>query len=185
MGVVHKLKDEVVSFILAQKKQDPAIGVRKLALLASEKFQIDISKSSINNVLKSAELSSAVGRRAGGLVKSEKFSIPPARKTEILKNMRMAGFVTEHESIPEAVKNPPEDIKTKKIRAADPPPIRTDLQGKEQPEPVASKAPLQEEQIPARSEDESTQDASQDFDFLEQVEKFRALQKNKGAAPLR
>ena len=126
-----------------------------------------------------------VGRRAGGLVKSEKFSIPPARKTEILKNMRMAGFVTEHESIPEAVKNPPEDIKTERIRAAEPPPIRTDLQGKEQPEPVASKAPLQEEQIPARSEDESTQDASQDFDFLEQVEKFRALQKNKGAAPLR
>ncbi len=65
MGVIHKLREDVVSFIVAQKKSDSSVSVRKLAALTSEKFQIKVSKSSVSIVLKGASLSSSVGRRSG------------------------------------------------------------------------------------------------------------------------
>ncbi|MCA9406803.1 MAG: helix-turn-helix domain-containing protein [Candidatus Omnitrophica bacterium] len=78
MGVTHKLSQEVIDFIIARKKESPRIGVRKLADLVGEKFQIKISKSSVNNVLKEAHLSSSVGRRAQGT-----FKIPREKKEQL------------------------------------------------------------------------------------------------------
>ena len=62
MGVVHKLRPEVITFILNQKKETPALGCRKLASLILEEFKAEVSKSSINNIIKEAGLSSPLGR---------------------------------------------------------------------------------------------------------------------------
>lgn len=62
MGVIHKLKPEIREFILKQKKALPRLSCRKFSTLISEKFKIKISKSQINSLIKSAGLSSPVGR---------------------------------------------------------------------------------------------------------------------------
>lgn len=95
MGVVHKLKEEVVSFIIAQKTSNPSVSVRRLASLTSEQFQIKVSKSSVSAVLKNSALSSSVGRRSGARLRTEKFSIPSNKKNEISKKMIRAGFSKE------------------------------------------------------------------------------------------
>ena len=65
MGVVHKLKDEVVQFIIQKQKEDPSLSCRALSSIVEERFGQKVSKSSINNVLKKANLSNTVGRRKG------------------------------------------------------------------------------------------------------------------------
>lgn len=64
MGVIYKLKPEIKDFILEQKKVFPIISCRKLSSLVQEKFQIKVSKSSINSLFKEADLSMPVGRRS-------------------------------------------------------------------------------------------------------------------------
>ncbi len=95
MGVIHKLREDVVSFIVEHKKKEPSISVRRLAALTSEKFQVNVSKSSVNTTLKKASLSSSVGRRAGSLGRPEKFSIPTLKKKEISERIKESGFVRE------------------------------------------------------------------------------------------
>jgi hypothetical protein len=63
MGVVYKLQPEIRDFILEKKKAEPGIGCRQLAVLILDKFKIEISKSSVNAIIKSAGLSMPVGRR--------------------------------------------------------------------------------------------------------------------------
>lgn len=62
MGKVHKLKPEVRNFIIEQKKNAPALSCRTLAVLATEKLGVEISKSSINSLFKGAGLSLPIGR---------------------------------------------------------------------------------------------------------------------------
>jgi hypothetical protein len=63
MGVIYKVKTEIKNFILEQKKKQPVLSCRGLAALVQEKFQIKVSKSSINSLIKEAGLSMPVGRR--------------------------------------------------------------------------------------------------------------------------
>src|SRR3989338_952162 len=63
MGVVYKLKKEIVDFIINEKKLNPSLGCRNLVGLIEAKFQAKISKSAINGVIKSAQLSSSIGRK--------------------------------------------------------------------------------------------------------------------------
>lgn len=63
MGVIHKLKPEVIHFILDQKKKQPALGCRSLADLVQTTYKIDVSKSSVNAILKNSGYSMPVGRR--------------------------------------------------------------------------------------------------------------------------
>jgi hypothetical protein len=176
MGVVHKLKEDVVTFIVAQKKQYPTIGVRKLALLASEKFQINISKSSVNNVLKNASLSSVVGRRVGSTTKVEKFSIPSTRKIEISKSMLKAGFVKESKAVSAEAK----DLSIIDMKKDNALPLISDPLEDVQPPSNVSNVPLEETTVPERNESELAQHVTPDYGFLEQVEKFRALKIKKG-----
>jgi hypothetical protein len=81
MGVVYKLKDEVVDFILRQKQENPNISCRKLVDIIQETFQISVSKSSINIIIKQANLSNPVGRTPGG--PKNAFKIPQDKKTEL------------------------------------------------------------------------------------------------------
>ncbi len=83
MGVIYKLKDEVIEYILRQKRENPRISCRKLAIIIEENFHVLVSKSSINAVIKDAQLSSPVGRTPADLSKSKKFSIPKEKKTQL------------------------------------------------------------------------------------------------------
>ena len=95
MGVIHKLREDVVVFIVVHKKNAPSISVRQLAAITSEKFQIKVSKSSVNSVLKKAALSSSVGRRAGSAAHVEKFAIPEVKKKQISDQIKASGFIPD------------------------------------------------------------------------------------------
>lgn len=63
MAKNYKLSQEIKGFIIAQKKTDQKLSCRALTGLIKEHFQVNISKSLINNVIKESNLSSPVGRR--------------------------------------------------------------------------------------------------------------------------
>ncbi len=63
MGVVYKLKPEIKNYVLEQKKTNPILSCRGILSLVESKFQIKVSKSSINSMFKTAGLSMPVGRR--------------------------------------------------------------------------------------------------------------------------
>ena len=86
MGVIHKLRENIIEFILEQKKNNPSLSCRQLVRLINNQFQIQVSKSSINKVVQSAQLSSSVGRREvfPKPPRPKKFQIPPAKKEELL-----------------------------------------------------------------------------------------------------
>ena len=63
MGVIYKLKPEVAEYILETKKTNPKVSCRGLVSLIDSKFQLTLSKSSINAIIKDAGLSMPVGRR--------------------------------------------------------------------------------------------------------------------------
>ena len=65
MGVTYKLKQEIIDFIIEKKRAEPSVSCRKLAMVLQEVFHLEISKSSINAVLKGSSLSSPVGRTPG------------------------------------------------------------------------------------------------------------------------
>jgi|GEM_PF-3816222 len=81
MGVVYKLKQEIVDFIIKQKQENPALSCRALAALIEESFQQAVSKSSINKILKTENLSSPVGRR--GRKPKKSFKISENKKKEL------------------------------------------------------------------------------------------------------
>lgn len=83
MGVVYKLKKEIVEFILEQKKKDAKISCRTLSEIVQKEFHVEVSKSSISDVLKEFNLSSPRGRRCLPKKKKEKFQIPDYRKEEL------------------------------------------------------------------------------------------------------
>ena len=74
MGVVHKLKPEILKLILENKKNDPSLSCRILSQLIFDKFQVKISKSSINAIFKENNLSMPIGRRQKH--KKKKFNMP-------------------------------------------------------------------------------------------------------------
>ena len=88
MGVVYKFKKEVIDFVLQQKRTDHDRGCRQLAILTSEKFKIQVSKSSINAIIKNANLSNSVGRPASDEPLPKKFQIPTRKKQQLLADVQ-------------------------------------------------------------------------------------------------
>jgi len=78
----YKLKDEIKQFILEKKKIDPKFSCRKIVSLIKDHFNIDLSKSTINAIIKENSLSNKVGRprvrlkTAGKLVSEKEVSAP-------------------------------------------------------------------------------------------------------------
>jgi hypothetical protein len=62
MAQPYKLKDEIERFILEKKKAEPKFSCRSLVSLIKERFGVDLSKSTINTIIKESKLSSKVGR---------------------------------------------------------------------------------------------------------------------------
>ena len=83
MGVVHKLKQEVLDFIVDSKRDDPKLSCRQISALVEEKFDVHVSKSSVNNVLKKSNLSSNVGRRSNKSEEDKQFKIPSNKKEQL------------------------------------------------------------------------------------------------------
>jgi len=63
MGTIYKLKPELINFILEKKKTESRLSCRQFVALIWDKFQVKVSKSSINSLIKEAGLSMPVGRR--------------------------------------------------------------------------------------------------------------------------
>ena len=85
MGVVYKFKKDVVDFVVRQKAENKSLSCRTLADIVSKKFDIAVSKSSINSILQEAQLSSPVGRRSVTSKKERIFQIPSEKKKEFFK----------------------------------------------------------------------------------------------------
>ena len=64
MGVTHKLKPEIIEFILENKRNNKQISCRSLVAQVHTRFKVKVSKSSINEIFKDAGLSMPVGRPA-------------------------------------------------------------------------------------------------------------------------
>ncbi|TAM43790.1 helix-turn-helix domain-containing protein, partial [bacterium] len=94
MGVIHKLRPEIKQSIIDEKKANPAISCRSLSYLILQRFNIEVSKSSINSVFKEAGLSMPAAR-----VSKQEVIKPEPAKPEI--------------PIPEVVK-PPEPLPPEK-----------------------------------------------------------------------
>ncbi|RJO65047.1 MAG: hypothetical protein C4540_02300 [Candidatus Omnitrophota bacterium] len=63
MGVIYKLTPKIKEFIVKIKQKNATFSCRKISALTSAKFKNNISKSTVNSVLKNAGLSFPVGRR--------------------------------------------------------------------------------------------------------------------------
>src|SRR3989338_7034543 len=102
MGVTYKLKDEMVEFILQQKRDNPLLSCRGLVDVVHERFQTPVSKSSINTVIKNASLSNPVGRTPLGERTPRKYKIPPEKK-----NLFSVEPLKAKTPKPQAVSEPP------------------------------------------------------------------------------
>jgi hypothetical protein len=78
MGVIYKLTDDVVRFILEYKQSRPDISLRELVDIVAVQFQKEVSKSSIHDVLRHANISSPRGRKF-----KSKFQIPAEKKAQL------------------------------------------------------------------------------------------------------
>ncbi len=88
MGVVHKLTQEIMDFIVLQKRDEPSLSCRSIAKIVFERFGENVSKSSINNLLKEERLSSPVGRRSTALRTHKKqFKIPDTKRNQIQSDL--------------------------------------------------------------------------------------------------
>jgi hypothetical protein len=100
MGVTYKLKDEVVHFIINQRQSDPLSSCRQLAESASQEFGLQLSKSSVHEVLKESGIITPRGRKP-----RLKFTIPQEKKKQIQESLSQVKLLTvqdplsEHNSI--------------------------------------------------------------------------------------
>ena len=60
MAKYCKLNEEIKQFIIQQKKANPELSCRGMISLIKERFQVNLSKSLINNVIKEQNLSGPV-----------------------------------------------------------------------------------------------------------------------------
>jgi len=62
MSKPYKLKGEIEQLILEKKKLEPKFSCRSMVSLIKERFGVDLSKSTINTIIKENNLSSKAGR---------------------------------------------------------------------------------------------------------------------------
>jgi len=71
MGVIHKLRDDVKNLIVEKKKGDLSLSCRALSVLIKKELDVEVSKSSINFIIKEAGLSAPIGRKSKKPKKAE------------------------------------------------------------------------------------------------------------------
>jgi len=125
MGVVYKLETKIKDYILELKRSNPSLSCRKITALILDKFKLEISKSSVNSIIKEAGLSSSIGRRLKKKRhKPDKPTLLLEDKVEPLKNLPQVSsenliekpIEKPLEVIPEAqVEKPHEEVAAKPI----------------------------------------------------------------------
>src|SRR6267142_2097727 len=78
MGVTYKLTEEVVQFIIQHRQSNARLSCRELAEAVETSFGLHVSKSSIHDVLKQANIATPRGRKP-----KDTFQIPPEKKEQI------------------------------------------------------------------------------------------------------
>lgn len=85
MGVTYKLSQDVIEFILQQRRANALLSCRALAEGVEAKFGTHLSKSSVHEVLKEANIASNRGRKP-----KDGFTIPPKKKDSIKEELAKA-----------------------------------------------------------------------------------------------
>jgi len=102
MGVIYKLKNEVVDFIISQRQGNPLFSCRQLAESASQKFGVQLSKSSVHDVLKESGIITPRGRKP-----KNKFEIPQEKKKQIQVSLSQVKLLpASMEPMPEPIPEP-------------------------------------------------------------------------------
>ncbi len=84
MGVTYKLREEVVDFIVLQRRNNPLASCRELAEGVEVKFGLRLSKSSVHDVLKESGIVTPRGRKP-----KNKFEIPLEKKKQIQNSLSL------------------------------------------------------------------------------------------------
>ncbi len=95
MGVIHKLKPEIIKYITNIQVEKPQFGCRMISGLILDKYQIKVSKSSINSVIKNAGLSKPVGRRPKikrKIITQAQEQVPGHQDTETSEQVKVSEF---------------------------------------------------------------------------------------------
>ena len=95
MGVIYKLREEVVQFIISQRQGNPLASCRQLAESASQKFDLHLSKSSVHDVLKESGIITPRGRKP-----RPKFEIPQEKKKQIQESFSQVKLIPPPAIIP-------------------------------------------------------------------------------------
>ncbi len=82
MGVIYKLTEDVVAYILDEKQKSSELSCRELVDLVAKQFGRVVSKSSVHEVLKEANIVSPRGRKS-----KNKFQIPVDKKAQLIANL--------------------------------------------------------------------------------------------------
>ncbi len=85
MGVTYKLTDEIIGYIITQRKANALLSCRALAEAVEAQFAVHVSKSSIHEVLKQANIASTRGRKP-----KDSFAIPVQKKQVIKADLSKA-----------------------------------------------------------------------------------------------
>lgn len=97
MGVIHKLRPEIKQAIIEEKKANPAISCRSLSYLILQRFNIEVSKSSISSVFKEAGLNMPAARAP----KEEPVKEEPVKREEVEQGMAKPEALPPEEKKPE------------------------------------------------------------------------------------
>ena len=88
MGVIYKLREEVIHFIVSQRQSNPLASCRQLAESTSQKFGLNLSKSSVHDVLKESGITTPRGRKP-----KNKFEIPQEKKHQIQASLSQVKLI--------------------------------------------------------------------------------------------
>jgi len=132
MGVVYKLNQKIKDFVIEQKKATPLLSCRSLAMLVEGKFQIKVSKSTINSIIKESGLSMPVGRRLRKRRRKK-----PSQATKVIQPPPLPVPIHELLLIPEEIRAPMIDEVPETIEPEKPP--QQQVPAEAEPQLVAEK----------------------------------------------
>ncbi len=108
MGVTYKLTDEIINYIINERKANAILSCRALAEAVEAQFSVQVSKSSIHDVLKQANIVSSRGRKP-----KDVFAIPHQKKQVIKADLSKAllPLLDDPDLLPPAVIEPAKAVK--------------------------------------------------------------------------
>ena len=109
MGVTYKLRQDIVEFIVQTKRADASLSCRGLVGVVKDKFGVEVSKSSVNAVIKQFQLSGPIGRHST-YIAPKNFSIPQQKKEIMLRSVQTFLPVVVPEKPLELVEVPVEEV---------------------------------------------------------------------------